>query len=96
MLFKVHNALVIIGFINFSEIELISQNNLTVKNKSSNLLNLKTTFLSFAIFTLTSKISVFSTIGLIICVINSLFAELNLLYGSFSWKSFSIFAELLF
>ena len=66
MLFKVHNALVIIGFINFSEIELISQNSLTVKNKSSNLLNLKITFLSFAIFTLTFKISVFSTIGLII------------------------------
>ena len=82
MLFNPHKTIVIIGFINFSLILLISQNNFTVKNKSSNLLNLNNKYLSFSIFTFIFNISVFSTRGFILWEINSLFIELNLLYGS--------------
>ena len=58
IVFKVHNNLVTSGLINFSSIELISQNNLIVTNKSSNLLNLNIIILSFDNFMFTFKISV--------------------------------------
>ena len=60
---------------------LISQNNFTVKNKSSNLLNLNNKYLSLSILTFIFNISVFSIRGFILWD-NSLFIELNLLYGS--------------
>ena len=71
-----------IGFINFSSIKWISQKSFTVKNKSSNLLNLNITLLFFDIFTLTFNISVFSAMGLIQSWFNSWFIELYLLNGS--------------
>ena len=80
-----------ISFINFSSIKWISQKSFTVKNKSSNLLNLNIALLFFEIFTLIFNISVFSAIGFIQSWFYSWFVELYLLNGSdekFSWNLF--------